>query len=106
MDQVAEEDRLAGRPGHRHELPGRLRPELRLGQRPHVGHDVARLRLAEIGCEGRHAGRQSLGGPAVQDDVDQERVRQRVHQAAVGEVRGLRRESTGRRAVAAGDRDP
>src|SRR5207247_3686521 len=100
VDEVAEEDRLRGRSGRRHDRDHGRGAERWRRERAHVEDHLADLRVAQVFAERGHARREPLDRPATPDDVGEEVVGQPIHEAAVGEVRGLGGETGGRGAVA------
>ena len=99
VDHVIEEDWLLRRTRDTNERRRRL--ERRTRERAHVGHHLRGLRDAQELFEGGHGGREPFGRPAVADHADEKLIGQRVHQPAVGEIGGLRREAPGGWTIAA-----
>src|SRR4030095_9331688 len=95
VDQVTEENRLPGSVREPHQRLRLLRAEGRRGNRAKELDQWKSLGLAQKVDERRHHWREPFGRPAVSNDVDQELVGQRVHEASVGEVGGLGGESSG-----------
>ena len=101
VDHVVEEDRLTRRARRRDQRLRHLGAERRRGDLAQMQDDLASLRVAEKSSERRHRGREPFGGSSPQHDREQERIGERVHEPAVGQIRWLRREPGGRGAVAA-----